>query len=102
MPVRVTAIPTTTWRQVLTVILGVSVAAEPRQAAAPSEPSAEPPAEPAAEPAAELPSAEHAAEPADAHLDGKYLLRSSDLHLSAEDIALGYGSSPRSNAAGGT
>jgi hypothetical protein len=27
---------------------------------------------------------------ADAKLDGKYLLRTSDPHLSAEDIALGY------------
>ena len=84
------------------MILGVSVAAEPRQAGRPVRTLGGTPAEPAAEPAAEPPSAEHAAEPADAHLDGKYLLRSSDPHLSAEDIALGYGSSPRSNAAGGT
>ena len=80
------------------MILGVSVAAEPRQAGRPVRTLGGTPAEPAAE----LPSAEHAAESADAHLDGKYLLRSSDPHLSAEDIALGYGSSPRSNAAGGT
>jgi hypothetical protein len=31
-----------------------------------------------------------AAVPADARLDGKYLLRTADPHLSAEDIALGY------------
>lgn len=36
------------------------------------------------------------------NLDGKYLLRSSDPKLSAEDIALGYKSSCKSNAAGAT
>ena len=39
---------------------------------------------------------------ADAKLDGKYLLRTSDPHLSTEDIALGYKQLSRSNAAGGT
>jgi len=39
---------------------------------------------------------------AEANLDGKYLLRCSDPHLSAEDIALGYKHCCRSNAAGGT
>jgi hypothetical protein len=38
----------------------------------------------------------------EANLDGKYLLRCSDPHLSAADIARGYSSSSRSNAAGGT
>ena len=39
---------------------------------------------------------------AEENLDGKYLLRSSDPHLSAEDIALGYQQLLEENAAGAT
>jgi hypothetical protein len=39
---------------------------------------------------------------ADAKLDGKYLLRTCDPHLSTEDLALGYQQPLRSSAAGET
>ena len=43
-----------------------------------------------------------AAVASEAKLDGKYLLRTSDPHLSAKDVALGYSSSPRWSGPGGT
>jgi hypothetical protein len=45
---------------------------------------------------------DRAAAGAEAHLDAKYLLRSSDPTLSAEDIALGYNNCCKSSAAGAT
>ena len=39
---------------------------------------------------------------AEENLDGKYLLRTSDPHLTTEDIALGYSSCWKSSAAGAT
>ena len=45
---------------------------------------------------------DRAAVGAEAHLDGKYLLRSSDPTLSAEDIALATSNYCRSSAAGAT